>query len=77
MSAFTDQQANEFKLKASDEKYFAKFVHYNSYLEVTYIVPQNKFLGFKVPQWSMIKSMVLFEDNFIITLALFNDNYFM
>ena len=73
MGAFTENQAFTFKLKASKENYFAKFEHYNSYLSVTYIVPQNKFLGLKIPMWSTVKSIVLFENNFIIEVNLYND----
>jgi|688.fasta_scaffold1473629_2 hypothetical protein len=73
MSRFSEVQTELFKDKASKEKFFAKFVHYNSYLQITYVIPQSEFKGFKVPQWSMVTSVVAFENSFILTLALFND----
>jgi hypothetical protein len=77
MSAFTEVQAGIFKDKASKEKYFTKFVHYNSYLQITYTIPKDKFNGFKVPQWSMVSSFNSFENSFILILCIFNDNNFL
>lgn len=73
MNTFTETQAKAFETKASAETYFAKFVWYNRYLQVTYAIPQKDFKGFKVPQWIMVSSMVAFEDSFIIVVNLFND----
>jgi hypothetical protein len=73
MSLFTISQVEMFKEKASKEKHFANFIWYNQYLEVTYVIPQSEFKGFRVPQWSKIQSMVVFEDSFILKLAIFND----
>lgn len=74
MGAFTTSQAEAFKIKASGETYFTKFVHYNQYLEVTYVVPQSEFKGLRVPQWVHISSIVPFEDSFIIIIGIFNDD---
>ena len=73
MGAFTENQASKFEAKASKENYFANFVHCNSHLSITYVVPQDKFLGLKVPMWSTVKSVVLFENNFIVEISIFND----
>ena len=73
MIPFTQIQADAFKDKVSKEKFFTKFVWYNQYLQMTYVIPQDEFKGFKIPQWSKVTSVVLFEGNFILVLALFND----
>ena len=73
MNQFTETQVKLFEAKASVEKYFTKFVWYNRYLQITYVVPQSEFKGFKVPQWSMVSSMTAFEDSFVIIISLFND----
>ena len=73
MSPFTESQAEAFKDKASKEKFFAKFVWFNRYLEITYVIPQSDFKGFKIPQWSRVQDIVLFEDTFILKVCIFND----
>jgi hypothetical protein len=77
MNIFTENEVQSFETKVLKEKFFKKFIWYNSYLSISYIIPITNFKGFKVPQWSKISSVELLEDNYIINVSLFKDNNFL
>ena len=77
MNIFTENEVKSFETKAQKENFFKKFIWYNSYLSISYSIPNTDFKGFKVPQWSKISSVELLDGNYIINVSLFKDNNFL